>query len=190
MTTLPEPPRTGLVDPRTGQLTREWVRFFDELRKAIIASLDEGVGGRLDRLELDTLFSNDGTGGAGGGSSYNDTAVNARLGAIETELLFLNGQPPPQDYQTAQDSTDDWELDAVLGPFPDPAGAIQRLAKASETLELIAAVAPDSAGTIQRLQKAVQQLELAQAMATDAAGIIAAMAHRLSDLETETLFKG
>jgi hypothetical protein len=164
MTTLPEPPRTGLVDPRTGQLTREWVRFFDELRKAIIASLDEGVGGRLDRLELDTLFSGDGAGGGGSGGSYNDTTVQARLGAIETELLFTNGFPPPQDYQTGQDSMGDWELDAVLTPFPD--------------------------GILQRLAKAVYDLETAQAFATDAAGRIAALSHRLKDLETETLFKG
>lgn len=164
MTTLPEPPRTGLVDPRTGQLTREWVRFFDELRKAIVASLDEGVGGRLDRLELDTLFSSDGGGGASGGSSYNDTTVRTRLDAIETEMLFLNGTPPPQDYQTGQDSTGDWELDPLFSSLND--------------------------GTVQRLARAVRDLETAQAMATDAAGVIAALAHRLGDLETQTLFKG
>jgi hypothetical protein len=186
MTTLPEPPRTGLVDPRTGQLTREWVRFFDELRKAIVASLDEGVGGRLSALEMDTLFSQDGTGGASGGSSYNDTTVQARLGAIETELLFLNGTPPPQDYQTGQASTDDWDLDAVFNSLNDGTG--QRLRKDLDGTGLDAALATDSAGAIQRLAKAVRDLETAQAMATDAAGIIAALAHRLRDLETETLF--
>lgn len=162
MTTLPEPPRTGLVDPRTGQLTREWVRFFDELRKAIVASLDEGVGGRLSALEMDTLFSNEGGGSSSGGSSYNDTTVQARLGAIETEMLFLNGQPPQPSDQTGQASTGDWELDAAFSSL--------------------------NAGAIQRLQKAVRDLELAQAMATDAAGVIAALAYRLTDLETETLF--
>lgn len=163
MTTLPEPPRAALVDPRTGGLTREWTRFFDDLRKAIIAGLDEGVGNRLDRLELDALFSvDDGAGGASG-AGYNDTTVRARLEALETELLWIGTDAA--EAGAGQSSTDDGNLDAVLGPFPDPAGAIQRLTRA------------------------VADLELAQALATDASAKIAAFAYRLNALENENLFK-
>jgi hypothetical protein len=51
MTTLPEVPRAPVLDQRTGQMSREWVRFFDDLRKALLSSLDDAVGGRLDALE-------------------------------------------------------------------------------------------------------------------------------------------
>lgn len=161
MTTLPEPPRTPLVDARTGQLTREWVRFFDELRKSIISSLDEGVGGRLERLEMDTLFGGEAGGGASGGSSYNDTTVRARLDAIETEMLFLHTDRI--EAETGQDITAEDDLDPLFNSL-------------------------NHDGTIRRLARAVQDLELAQALATDASAQIAALAARLNALENENLF--
>jgi hypothetical protein len=183
MTTLPDPPRTALVDPKTGTLTREWTLFFDALRRAIVSGLDDAVGGRLDTLEAESLF--DGTSSASGaGSDYNDAAVRARLDGIETELIWL--ATDQAEAETAQASTDDGDLDALLGPFPDPTGTIRHLQRAVTDAQLVALTAPDpNSAVIRRLTRAVRDLETAQAMATDAAGQIAALVYRLNALETE-----
>jgi hypothetical protein len=179
-TTLPDPPRTALIDVRTGGLTREWTLFFDALRRAIVSGLDDAVGGRLDALEADSLFGGSST-ASGAGSDYNDAAVRDRLDAIETELIWLGTDAA--EAETVQVSTGDEELDAYSSP--DSNAAIQRLTRDVAGAQLVAFMAPDPTAAIRLLQRAVRDLETAQALATDAAGAIAALAHRLETLETQ-----
>ena len=182
-TTLPDPPRTALVDVRTGGLTREWVLLFDALRRAIVSGLDDAVGGRLDALEADAIFGGTST-DSGAGSDYNDAAVRDRLDGIETELIWLGTDAI--EAATAEVSTDDEELDAVSNSFSsDGVADIRRLTRGVADAQLVAFMAPDPTAAIRLLQRAVRDLETAQALATDAAGAIAALAHRLETLETE-----
>jgi hypothetical protein len=181
MTTLPEPPRTALIDPASGMLARPWVRFFDDLRRAIVTGLDVTVGGRLDALEGDTLF--EGSGQTGGNSDYNDATVRARIDDLETELLFLNDHPPPQDATPVSSSTDEAGQEALISP--DSIAALRKLSRRLDEANLTALMAQDTTAALARLKRAVRDLEAAQAMATDAAGTIAALANRLQHLETE-----
>jgi len=161
MTTLPEPPRSPLVDVRTGALAREWVRFFDDLRRAIVSGLDDEVGGRLDALEADSLFGG-GDGSSGSNTDYNDAVIRNRLTDIETELLWL--------------STDQTEARAATATVDADA-------------QLEAIMATDATGAIRQLRRAIVDLETAQAMTVDASATIAALAKRLGDLEIEGAFR-
>jgi hypothetical protein len=182
MTTLPEPPRTGLIDPASGMLSRPWVRFFDDLRRAIITGLDVTVSGRLDALEGDALF--DSSGQTGGNSDYNDAAVRVRLDDLETELLFLNDHPPPSNDTPESSGTDDAGQEALISLW-DGTAQLRKLSRRLDEANLTALTAPDATAALARLKRAVRDLEAAQAMATDAAGQIAALANRLQHLETE-----
>lgn len=130
MTTLPDPPRSALVDASTGLLTREWVLFFDALRRSIISGLDDSVGGRLDALEGDALFNGaDGSGGSG--SSFNDTVLRGRLDALELDLLFPASSSGDVDAAVQarlaglEDAGADRDLEAAM--LPDPAAALALL---------------------------------------------------------------
>jgi hypothetical protein len=191
MTTLPTPPRSSLVDPKTGTLTREWVRFFDDLRRAIISGLDEGIAPRLDQLEADNLF--DTGNGAGSNTSYNDATVRGRLDAIETELMFppVGGPATDQDEVNArltllEQSQGDAQIDALT--TPNPAQAIRRLNRAVRDLETAQAFVTDASATIAALVNRLAELEMAQALVPDASATIAVLASRLAALETEGTF--
>lgn len=138
MTTLPVPPRSALVDPSTGQLTREWVRFFDDLRRAIVSGLDDSVGGRLDALESDAVFAG-GDGGGGGGNSYNDAPVRGRLEALETEALF--------------------PASSGAGDLAELRARMALLESLGEQRDLEVAMLPDAAGQVARLRARLADLE-------------------------------
>lgn len=169
MTVLPDPPRSALIDARTGLLAREWTRFFDELRRAIVSGLDDAVGGRLDALEADSLFGGGGDAG-GSGSSYNDSAVRDRLDALETDLLFAAASG-----SASGDASVLAERVALLEEEVDGLGAE-------------AALAVDPSAALAELRRRLGALELAQAMAVDAEARIRLALRRLADLETEGLF--
>lgn len=138
MTTLPDPPRSALVDPQSGLLTREWVRFFDDLRRAIVSGLDDSVGGRLDALEGDALF--DGADGSGGSSSsYNDAVLRGRVEAVETELLF--------------------PLSSSGGEGAELAARMALLEATAVDRELEAAFVPDAAAAVALLRARLADLE-------------------------------
>lgn len=182
-TVLPEPPRSALVDTRTGMLAREWVLFFDALRRAIVSGLDDSVGGRLDSLEADSLFvGNDSS--TGSNADYNDAVVRGRIDDLETELLWLGtdqaeAQPDP--------STDEPDLSDLFTP-PDSTGAIRQLTGSLAEANLAALMQTDATASIRQLKRSIRDLETAQAMVTDHTALIAAVVHRLQALETEGAF--
>lgn len=168
MTTLPEIPRSPLIDPQSGSLSREWIRFFDDLRKAIVASLDDAIGGRLEALESDALFGS-GDGGAGSNTDYNDATVRGRLDAIETELMF----PFP-----GANTSDADELSA----------RIALLEENSVEANLDAAFQIDPVGELKELRSRLADVETILTTIDDASARLRALVHRLAALETEGLF--
>jgi hypothetical protein len=167
-TQLPETPRSALIDPRTGQMAREWIRFFDDLRRAIVSGLDDSVGGRLDALEADTVFDS-GSNGSGGSGGYNDSAIRARIEQLETDLLF----PPP-----VRSESDTAEVEARLA----------LLQQTSDDASLEALFAPDRAAELADLNARLHEVELALTMIDDASARLRLLLHRVQTLETEGLF--
>jgi hypothetical protein len=147
-------------------MSREWVRFFDDLRRAIISSLDESVGNRLDNLEAEALFPG-GDGAAGGGSSYNDFAVRARIEAIETELMFPQAIP----------RNDAAEMEARLALLKETADAT--------TLDLMFTRQPPH---VRDLRSRLEAVELALATIEDGTAKLRLVLQRLAALETQNLF--
>lgn len=191
MTTLPEPPRTPLVEPGSSMLSRPWVVFFDQLRRVITSGLDDAVGGRLDALEADAVF--DGSDSSGGGTSYNDATLRGRLDAIETEILF----PAPSS------GTDDAELTARMALLeqsaeeeavaaimaPDPAAAVALLRSRVAAVEIAQAMTVLADAQLRRIERRMADLETVQAAVTPfAEEQLRRALRRLSDLETEGLF--
>jgi hypothetical protein len=168
-TQLPETPRSSLIDPRTGQMAREWIRFFDDLRRAIVAGLDDSVGGRLDALEADTVFDS-GSGGSDGSGSYNDSAIRARIEQLETDLLF----PPPAQRSESENA----EVEARLA----------LLEQTSDDASLQAIFAPDRAAELADLTARMHEIEVALTMIDDASARLRLLLHRVQSLEVEGLF--
>src|SRR4051812_25729577 len=168
MTTLPEIPRSPLIDPQSGSLAREWIRFFDDLRKAIVASLDDAIGGRLEALESDALFPG-GDGGAGSNTDYNDATVRGRLDAIETELMF----PFPG---------------ADQGSADELAARIAILEETRDDAGLDAAFQVGPIGELKELRSRLADVETILTTIDDASARLRALVHRLAALEEEGLF--
>lgn len=182
-TTLPDPPRSPLVDTQTGLLAREWVLFFDALRRAIVSGLDDSVGGRLDSLEADSLFAS-GDSGGGSNTDYNDAVVRGRLDDLETELLWLGTDPVEAQTDPSEDETD---LSDLFTPS-DSTGAIRQLTGSLAEANLAALMQTDATAALRQLKRSIRDLETAQAMVTDQTALIAAVVHRLQALETEGAF--
>lgn len=182
-TVLPDPPRSALVDVRTGQLAREWVLFFDALRRAIVSGLDDSVGGRLDALESDSLFSGSGS-ETGSNTDYNDAVVRGRLDDLETELLWLATDRAEAEPDPSETETDLSELVMT----PDHTADIRRLTRGLAETQLDALMTPDATATIRQLRQRVVDLETAIALVNDSTALIAALSRRLATLETEGLF--
>jgi hypothetical protein len=182
-TVLPEPPRSALIDTRSGMLSREWVLFFDALKRAIVSGLDDAVGGRLDALESDSLFAS-GDGGSGSNTDYNDAVVRGRIDDLETELLWVAADRSNDETDPSEDETD---LADLFTPS-DSTGAIRRLTSSLAEANLVALMHGDSTAPLRQLKRSIRDLELAQAMATDATAAIAALVHRIQVLETEGAF--
>lgn len=181
-TVLPDPPRSALIDSRTGMLAREWVLFFDALRRAIVSGLDDSVGGRLDALESDSLFS--GGDSDTGSTDYNDTVVRGRLDDLEIEQLWTGIDPVEHELDESNTETDLSELIMT----PDATSSIRRLTGSLKEANLLALTQGDATAAIRQLRRSIRDLETAQAMVTDQTGLIAAVVRRLQELETEGAF--
>jgi hypothetical protein len=163
MTTLPEIPRSPLIDPKSGTLAREWIRFFDDLRKAIVSSLDDAIGGRLEALESDALFGS-GDSGAGSNTDYNDATVRGRLDAIETELMFPfpgadNGGADELSARIAllEENRDDASLDAAFQG--DPLSELKELRSRLADVETILTTIDDASARLRVLVNRLAALE-------------------------------
>lgn len=160
MTTLPEVPRAPVLDQRTGLMSREWVRFFDDLRKALLSSLDDAVGGRLDALEAESLFGG-GDGAGGGNADYNDAALRGRLEALETELMFPAAIPRNDAAELEarlaflESISDDASLDTAFPVAPEPGDLRSRMA----AVELSLATIDDSTAKLRMVLQRMATLE-------------------------------
>jgi hypothetical protein len=165
MTTLPEPPKSALVDPSTGALTREWLRFFDDLRRAIVSSLDDTIAVRLDALEGETLFG--GADGTQGATAFSDAELRARLDLLELDNAFLrtsgDGDTAAVEALSAQITIVQSDILAhalELTCLPDSTAAVILLRKRVRDVEMVQAIdQPDTGAVVRGLMRRIQFLE-------------------------------
>jgi hypothetical protein len=147
-TVLPEPPRSALIDTRSGMLSREWVLFFDALKRAIVSGLDDAVGGRLDALESDSLFAS----GDGGSGSNTDSSED------ETDLADLF-TPSDSTGAIRRLTSSLAEANLVALMHGDSTAPLRQLKRSIRDLELAQAMATDATAAIAALVHRIQVLE-------------------------------